>query len=120
MAKIQRMTEALVGGNRLALSKAITLVESSNARHYALAQRLLADALYQVNSAGDGGGRKCIRLGIAGPPGAGKSTFIEALGLFLTEQEGAPCRFCPRNLVPSTPRRCHFAGFTKQPFAVLL
>jgi hypothetical protein len=113
--KVARLTDALVAGSRVALSRAITLVESSSPRHYALAQRLLADALGKVNSSGDqnnggdsggsgsggsggsssGGSRphhKCIRLGIAGPPGAGKSTFIEALGLYLIRELGALLR----------------------------
>lgn len=87
--KVTKMTDALIGGSRLALSRAITLVESSNAKHYALAQCLLANALSKVNHP-DGGGpmRQCIRLGIAGPPGAGKSTFIEALGLYLIRELG--------------------------------
>lgn len=65
-------------GQRRALAKAITLVESKRAEHRAQAQTLLESVLpYTGNS---------LRLGITGIPGVGKSTFIEALGLHLIEQ----------------------------------
>ena len=94
--KINRMTTALVGGDRLALSRAITLVESANEQHYSLAQDLLADALDKIHSQQDANTKgtpqdlatRTIRLGIAGPPGAGKSTFIEALGTHLIQERG--------------------------------
>ncbi len=66
---------AVLGGDRRALAKAITLIESTRADHRAQADALL-DAL--LPSSG-----KSLRLGISGAPGVGKSTFIEALGLFL-------------------------------------
>ena len=62
-------------GNRRALAKAITLVESTRADHQASAQRLLELLLPATGSA--------VRVGITGVPGVGKSTFIEAFGLFL-------------------------------------
>ena len=65
-------------GDRRALAKAITLIESTRADHRAQADALL-DAL--LPHAG-----QSLRLGISGVPGVGKSTFIEALGLFLIEQ----------------------------------
>jgi GTPase len=65
-------------GDRRALAKAITLIESTRADHRAQADALL-DAL--LPSTG-----KSLRLGISGVPGVGKSTFIEALGLFLLER----------------------------------
>lgn len=62
-------------GNRSSLSKAITLVESSNSVHKDQAQKLLQELLpYTGNS---------IRVGITGVPGAGKSSFIEAFGTML-------------------------------------
>lgn len=62
-------------GNRRALAKAITLVESKLPQHRAQSQVLLNEVLpYTGNS---------IRIGITGVPGVGKSTFIEALGLHL-------------------------------------
>ncbi len=63
---------------RRALAKAITLLESTRADHRARADELLNALLPHA-----GGG---FRLGISGVPGVGKSTFIEALGLFLVEQ----------------------------------
>jgi LAO/AO transport system kinase len=66
---------AIRAGDRVALAQAITLVESTRPDDRAVALDLL-DAL-----AGDGLGAH--RLGISGPPGAGKSTFIDALGMML-------------------------------------
>lgn len=65
-------------GNRRALAKAITLVESKLDSHRQQAQVILEQALpYTGNS---------IRVGITGVPGVGKSTFIECFGLYLIEQ----------------------------------
>jgi LAO/AO transport system kinase len=65
-------------GNRSLLSKAITLVESSLPRHQALAQEIIGACVpFSGNS---------VRVGITGVPGVGKSTFIEALGKFLTSK----------------------------------
>lgn len=65
----------LRSGNRRALAKAITLVESTLEEHQNQAQTLLTELLPHTGRA--------IRIGISGVPGVGKSTFIEALGLFL-------------------------------------
>lgn len=62
-------------GERRALAKAITLLESTRADHRAQAD-LLLDALLPHTG-------KAMRIGISGVPGVGKSTFIEALGLAL-------------------------------------
>lgn len=62
-------------GNRTSLARAITLVESSNLEHKEQAQKLLQELLPYT---GD-----CIRIGITGVPGAGKSSFIEAFGTML-------------------------------------
>jgi LAO/AO transport system kinase len=70
--------EGIRSGNRSLLSKAITLVESSLPRHQALAQEIIGAC---VPHAG-----KSIRVGITGVPGVGKSTFIEALGKYLTSR----------------------------------
>jgi len=70
--------QALLDGNRRALAKAITLVESKLDTHREQAQGILEQVLpYSGNS---------IRIGITGVPGVGKSTFIEAFGLHLIEQ----------------------------------
>ena len=70
--------QALRGGDRRALAKAITLVESTLDAHWQQAQDVLAAALPHSGNS--------IRIGISGIPGVGKSTFIEAFGLHLIEQ----------------------------------
>lgn len=68
----------LLDGNRRALAKAITLVESRLPHHMEQAQGILEQVL--PHSGGS------LRIGITGVPGVGKSTFIEAFGLHLIEQ----------------------------------
>jgi LAO/AO transport system kinase len=63
-------------GNRTALSQAITLVESALPEHHETAQVLIRQCLPFAG--------KSLRLGITGVPGAGKSTFIESFGNYLT------------------------------------
>lgn len=69
--------DALTSGNRRALAKAITLIESKRPDHHDEAQQLLNSILPQTG--------KSLRIGITGVPGVGKSTFIEALGLHLIQ-----------------------------------
>lgn len=68
----------LLSGNRRALAKAITLVESKLDIHREQAQGILEQVLPHSGNS--------IRIGITGVPGVGKSTFIEAFGLYLIEQ----------------------------------
>ncbi len=76
--ELNRMTEALVGGDRVALGRAITLVESGREQHRELAGKLLERcATRKVPSQ---------RIGITGAPGVGKSTFIEAFGTQLADR----------------------------------
>jgi len=70
--------DILLAGNRRALAKAITLVESRLDAHREQAQDILEQALPHSGNS--------IRIGITGVPGVGKSTFIEAFGLHLIEQ----------------------------------
>jgi LAO/AO transport system kinase len=70
--------DALLSGNRRALAKAITLVESKLEPDREQSQRVLEQVLPHSGSS--------IRIGITGVPGVGKSTFIEAFGLYLVEQ----------------------------------
>jgi LAO/AO transport system kinase len=70
--------QGLLEGNRRALAKAITLVESKLATHREQAQGILEQVLPHSGNS--------IRIGITGVPGVGKSTFIEAFGLYLIEQ----------------------------------
>jgi LAO/AO transport system kinase len=70
--------QELLAGQRRALAKAITLVESTLDSHREQAQAILEQVLpFSGNS---------IRIGITGVPGVGKSTFIEAFGLHLIGQ----------------------------------
>ncbi|MCU9847233.1 methylmalonyl Co-A mutase-associated GTPase MeaB [Defluviimonas sp. WL0024] len=74
---ITELAGRLAQGDRRALARAITLVESGRADHRAAAAALL-DAL--------GSGRQALRIGLSGTPGVGKSSFIEAFGTMLTGQ----------------------------------
>ncbi len=74
-AEDRELADGLRAGERRALAKAITLIESVKPEHQARAAALL-DYLLQHTG-------KSIRLGITGVPGVGKSTFIETLGLDL-------------------------------------
>lgn len=71
--------QGILRGDVVLLSKAITLIESALPAHQQLAQEIITACLPHSG--------KAIRLGITGVPGAGKSTFIEALGMFLCEQQ---------------------------------
>ena len=64
-------------GDRMTLSRAITLIESNSSRHFKLAQRVLQRLLPKTGNA--------LRIGITGVPGAGKSTMIEAFGNMLCD-----------------------------------
>jgi len=77
----------LLSGDRQALARAITLVESSNETHRLQAEALLEHVARSGRSdnARAGAMKPPVRVGIAGPPGAGKSTLIEALGGMLTK-----------------------------------
>ncbi|MFQ3254262.1 MAG: LAO/AO transport system kinase [Loktanella salsilacus] len=72
---IPLLTEQIRAGDRRALARAITLVESGRDDHRSLALDLL-DQL--------GTDRQALRIGLSGTPGVGKSTFIETFGLMLT------------------------------------
>ncbi|MDR2324910.1 MAG: methylmalonyl Co-A mutase-associated GTPase MeaB [Acidovorax sp.] len=78
----EQMHDGILHGNpavqRRAMAKAITLLESTRADHRVQADDLLTALLPHTGRA--------FRLGISGVPGVGKSTFIEALGLFLIGQ----------------------------------
>jgi len=72
------LLQQLLNGNKTALGRAITLVESNQFSHRKKAQQLLEGALPYS--------QKSIRIGITGVPGVGKSTFIESFGSYLIEQ----------------------------------
>jgi len=72
------LTSGVRRGERRAIAKAITLLESTRPDHRERADRLLNALLVDTG--------KALRLGISGVPGVGKSTFIEALGLDLIDK----------------------------------
>jgi LAO/AO transport system kinase len=75
---ITALAAGIRNGDRATLARAITLIESTRADHRRTAHMLVQELLPLTG--------KAIRLGITGAPGAGKSTTIDALGTYLTEQ----------------------------------
>jgi LAO/AO transport system kinase len=75
---VEKLVNAIRGGDRAALPRAITLLESTRADHRDKAQQLLLELLPDAGNA--------HRVGITGVPGVGKSTTIESLGLHLIER----------------------------------
>ena len=76
MTETETLATSILEGDRRALARAITLVESGRADHRAAADALL-ERLMSC-------GRQALRVGLSGTPGVGKSTFIEAFGTSLT------------------------------------
>lgn len=74
----EKLLEGISEGNRAALARGITLVESKKSSDRELAAHIVEGCM---SSAG-----KSLRIGVTGVPGAGKSTLIEGLGLYLIEQ----------------------------------
>lgn len=72
----KELIDGVLAGNISYLSRAITLVESTNVSHLAKANEVINACLPYAN--------KSVRIGITGVPGVGKSTFIEAFGKYLT------------------------------------
>lgn len=77
---IMDMAKRIVAGERRALARAITLVESSRADHRAQSRTLLETLRNHTPE------RQALRIGLSGTPGVGKSSFIESFGLMLTGQ----------------------------------
>ncbi|WP_456716001.1 methylmalonyl Co-A mutase-associated GTPase MeaB [Bradyrhizobium sp. USDA 4353] len=75
---ITTLADDIRAGSRAALARAITLVESRRGDHQASARELVQALLPQTGNA--------IRVGITGSPGVGKSTTIDALGMYLIQQ----------------------------------
>ncbi len=71
--------EGILAGNRVLLSQAITLIESTRSDHQDLAQQIIEQCLPHAG--------KSIRIGITGTPGVGKSTFIESFGMHITQED---------------------------------
>ena len=76
---VEKLAAAIRSGDRAALPRAITLLESTRADHREQAQQLLLELLPDSGNA--------HRVGITGVPGVGKSTAIESLGMYLIGQD---------------------------------
>ncbi len=72
----QELVDGILDGNIPVLSRAITLIESTNPKHLEKAAQVINACLPHANGS--------VRIGITGVPGVGKSTFIEAFGTYLT------------------------------------
>ena len=75
---LDALFEKILKGDLTSLSRGITLIESAKKKHKLEAERLIKKSLKFSNNA--------LRIGITGVPGVGKSTFIEALGKYLTHK----------------------------------
>ncbi|MBX0334581.1 methylmalonyl Co-A mutase-associated GTPase MeaB [Pontibacter sp. HSC-14F20] len=75
-----KYVEGILAGDRVMLSRAITLVESRLASDLDLAQDVINQVLPHAG--------KSVRIGITGVPGVGKSTFIESFGNYLIQEQG--------------------------------
>lgn len=80
LLSVDEYMAGITSGNTTILSQAITLVESYLPAHREVAQKIIAEC--QKHSAK----MKSMRIGITGVPGAGKSTFIEAFGSYITSK----------------------------------
>lgn len=87
------LAQGVLAGNRRALARAITLIESTRSDHREAAEALLHQLLPHAG--------RSVRIGITGVPGAGKSTFIEAFGLHVVEKGH---RLAVLAVDPSSPR----------------
>ncbi|MEO0830945.1 MAG: GTP-binding protein, partial [Pseudomonadota bacterium] len=93
MTEIETLADAIQAGDRRALARGITLVESGRSDHRATADALLEHVMAS--------GRQALRVGLSGTPGVGKSTFIESFGTMLT---GAGKRVAVLAVDPSSTR----------------
>ncbi len=80
LLSVEEYMKGITEGNTTILSQAITLVESYLPAHREIAQKIIAEC-QKVSSK-----MKSMRIGITGVPGAGKSTFIEAFGSYITSK----------------------------------
>ena len=75
---VDEYVQGVLAGDRMKLSRAITMIESNAPRHFELAQEIVQRLLPYTG--------KAMRIGITGVPGVGKSTFIEVLGTQLCQE----------------------------------
>jgi len=77
--KVEEYIQGILAKNRIVLSRAITLIESTRSDHHEMAQKIIAACLPHTGAS--------VRVGVTGTPGVGKSTFIEALGKYVTDAQ---------------------------------
>lgn len=82
LLSVDEYVAGIIAGDRVVLGQAITLVESAREAHIDIAEAVLE----RLGELGQERINRSIRIAITGSPGVGKSTFIEALGLWLAEQ----------------------------------
>ena len=87
------LADGVLAGERRALARAITLIESTRPDHREVAEALMHELLPHTG--------RSVRIGITGVPGAGKSTFIESFGLHVLEMGKKPAVLA---VDPSSPR----------------
>lgn len=75
---MEEITKGLLEGDLSYLSRSITLIESTSKKHFSLGQNVLESVLDNTGNS--------LRIGITGPPGVGKSTLIDTLGLHYCNQ----------------------------------
>lgn len=75
---LEEITKGLLEGDLSYLSRSITLIESTSKKHFSLGQNVLESVLDNTGNS--------LRIGITGPPGVGKSTLIDTLGLHYCNQ----------------------------------
>ena len=80
LLSVEEYVNGILSGDITILSRAVTLVESSKQEHQAIAQQIIEKCLPHSGNS--------VRLGITGVPGAGKSTFIESLGMHIIKNGG--------------------------------
>ena len=90
---VPELTRGVLAGDRLVLSRAITLMESTRTDDAEQAEALLEAVLPHSGHS--------IRVGITGVPGVGKSTFLESFGTYVTEQG---CKIAVLSIDPSSPK----------------
>ncbi|XP_034627219.1 methylmalonic aciduria type A protein, mitochondrial isoform X2 [Trachemys scripta elegans] len=85
---VDKLYSGLIQGHRACLAEAITLIESTQSRKKEIAQVLIQKVLsyHREQEKLNKGKPLAFRVGLSGPPGAGKSTFIECFGKMLTER----------------------------------
>uniref|UniRef100_A0A7E4W646 Methylmalonic aciduria type A protein, mitochondrial n=1 Tax=Panagrellus redivivus TaxID=6233 RepID=A0A7E4W646_PANRE len=85
--EVRKLRDGILAGHRASLARAITIVESKNARKRAQGHYLLKEIMAAENEKikKKGTDAMIFRIGISGSPGVGKSTFIESLGMELAD-----------------------------------